>query len=388
MQGAGSGTNPTISRSTTAGQFVTGQAGVSVLTDNGAGTTTGNGVRNNLASNPATNTTYMISFTAKLASGTFTDMRVDYTPTGAQTGQQCGGSGTTFTLSTTTWTRITCEVQTPATAVTNADVLIYQVGDAPAARTFYIDNLSMTLADDAGGIPNNVQIGGGINGGSPTLFTLDRSSAPPVANGNTTYYGSMYYDTSTGRIQCYESDGWGACGSSPDNIITLTPEYTGAVLNGTGVGTMTADFCADETGVLTVDPSNLCASGEARNYYKWTSPQASQQVYSIYVTFKLPSTFKNFANDNTITLTAQRSDSNAVVSYEVYRSTGSAITACGTETTVTTADDTWQTVASNGNELTTCGFAGSNYVIFKINVKAEDNANAYVENLNFTYTNN
>lgn len=371
----------TITRNTTSGQYATGAAGAQF-----ASTTANSGIRNNLATNPAVSTNYLISFTAKLASGSpaFTDMIVEYSPNGGTTRVTCIQNQT---IVSTDWARFTCEVNTGATSVTNADILIYQVADPGApTRTVYIDNLSMTLADDAGGIPNNVQIGGGIYGGAPTLFTLDRSSAPPVANGNQTYLGSMYYDTTTGRIQCYEADGWGACGSSPDNIITLTPEYTGAVLNGTGIGTMTADFCANQASVLTV--GTLCSSGEARNFYKWTSPQATQQTYSIYVTYKLPSTFKNFNDNNTITLTAQRSDSNAAVTYEVYKSTGSGITACGSETTVTTSDDVWQTVSINGNENTTCAYAGGNYVIFKINVKANSNATAYVENLNFTYTNN
>jgi hypothetical protein len=368
----------TITRNTTSGQYATGTASVNVA----AGTTAGNGVRNNLASSPATNTTYMISFTAQLGSGSaFSDLRVDYTPTGATTGTQCINAQTIVTGS---WTRITCEVTTPATAVTAADVLIYQVAAAGVARVIYIDNLSMTLADNSGGIPNNVQIGGGINGGAPTLFTLDRSSAPPVANGNTTYYGSMYYDTTTGRIQCYEADGWGACGSPPDNIITLTPEYTGAVLNGTGVGTMTSDFCANSA-ALTV--GTLCASGISRNFYKWTSPQATTQTYSIYVSYKLPSTFKSFFDANTMKLTAYTDNlTNGTVDYQVFRSTGAAITSCGSSTAVTTAGSTWQQVSFSGDE-TACGFGGGEYIIFKINVNAKSGANVYVENLDFTFNN-
>src|SRR5690606_4313645 len=103
-------------------------------------------------------------------------------------------------------------------------------------------------------------------GGQITLFTLDRSSAPPVEDGNDIYLGSMYYDTTVGRIQCYEAAGWGSCGSAPDNIITLTPEYSGAVLNGTGIGTMTADFCANQATILVV--GTLCASGNSRQFYK------------------------------------------------------------------------------------------------------------------------
>jgi hypothetical protein len=84
---------------------------------------------------------------------------------------------------------------------------------------------------------------------------------------------------------------------------------------------------------------------------------------------------------------------NGTVSYEVFRSSGSAISRCYTgvagqeETLVTTSDSTWQTVGINGNEQTGCGFTQGDNVIFKINVKSKNNANVYVENLNFTYTN-
>ena len=197
----------------------------------------------------------------------------------------------------------------------------------------------------------------------------------------------MYYDTTSGRIQCYEADGWGACGSAPDNIISLTPEYAGAVLNGTGVGTMTADFCSNQAGVLQVN-TGFCASGLSRQYYKWTSPQASPQTYSIYVSYKLPNTFNQFNSDSTISLTALTDNvTNGSVTYEVFRSTGSAITACGTATTASGAANTWNTAFSNGNEMSGCSFAGGDNVIFKINVTASNNANVYVENLNFTYTN-
>jgi len=243
---------------------------------------------------------------------------------------------------------------------------------------------------------NNVQIGGANKGGPVTLFTLDRSAGAPIAANNDAYLGSMYYDTTTGRIQCYEADGWGACGAAPDNIVNLNPEYAGAVLNGTGVGTMTADFCSNEVGVLVAPTTgNICATHEARNFYKWTSPQATSQTYSIFVTYQLPATFNGFSNDDTVQLTARvDSTSNAEVTYEMFKSTGSAVTQCGTGETDVIAGggntaDVWHTYGVNGNEATGCSFNSSsagNFVIFKINMKAQSGANAYVSTLNFVTT--
>ncbi len=352
------------------------------------GTTSGNGVINNLASNPAVSSTYVVSFTIRQDSGTAftpnTNLNVRYTPNGGTNNVDCTNYSSTAALSAS-WIKLSCVIATAATAVSNPDLIIRQSDTPGSGRTIHVDNISMTLQSSSSVAPS-IKIGGSLGQGL-TLFTLDNFAAAPWSGTTNTAFGSMYYDTTIGKIQCYQANGWGSCGVPANQIVTLTPEFPGAVLNGgstPGVGTMTADFCANGGG-LTVN-TTLCASGEARNYYKWTSPQASQQIYSIYVTYKLPSNFSNFLDNNTIQLTGRTdSTTNGFVTYELFRSTGGAISACGTETTVTSSVNTWQPVSNNGNE-TSCSYAGGDYVIFKINVKAEDNANVYVENLNFTFT--
>jgi len=213
----------------------------------------------------------------------------------------------------------------------------------------------------------------------------------------------MYYDTTSGRIQCYQANGWGACGNAPDTYTNLSPEYPGAVLagpgngNATGVGTMTAEFCSNQSGVLTLNIS-LCGTGQALNYYNWTSPQPSQQTYSVYVSYQLPGGFKKFQSDDTVQLTARVDNTaNADVTFEMFRSQGGTLTQCGTATDIITQDgtqpaqaNTWITYGINGNESTSCGFntsSANSFVIFKINMKAQSNAHAYVGALSFTITN-
>ena len=370
-----------------------------VATGTGAVTYTANasdeGVRNNLATDLTNGTQYMVSFTARTSSGTWAsaDQEVLYSPNGGTTENACTNASTEDFVSTE-WRKFTCTVTASAVA-SNADLIIQQTDST--TRTVYIDNLSIT-ENSSSSAPDNVQIGGGQNGGPVTLFTLDRASAPPVADGDQTYLGSMYYDTVTGRIQCYEADGWGACGSAPNNYVNLLPEYPGSVLNGTGVGTMSADFCSNEAGVLQVNHSGAGApcstSGEVYNYYTWTSPQATQQTYSIYVTYQLPAEFGGFESNSTVQLTARTDNStNGEVSYEMFRNEGGAIVACGSETFVagtnapTTTADVWHTVGINGDEATGCGFSDTsadNFVIFKINMKANSNANVYASTLSFT----
>jgi hypothetical protein len=244
----------------------------------------------------------------------------------------------------------------------------------------------MTLASNA--VPN-VQVGGGVYGGPVTLLTLDRAASAPIAANNEALLGSMYYDTTLGKLQCYEADGWGACGSSPDDIITISPEYTNAVLHGTGVGTMTSDFCSDYLDINDATHGTpVCGTNETYNFYKWTSPQPSAQTYSIYVTYQLPETFKSFASGST-SLMGRTDSTNSTVQYSIYRNTTSGLSPCGSTITVSTGSQTsWQTkVASGAADPSACGFSAGDSVVFKIDVIASQNANAYVGNIGFTFSN-
>jgi hypothetical protein len=200
----------------------------------------------------------------------------------------------------------------------------------------------------------------------------------------------MYYDTTLGKLQCYEADGWGACGSSPDNVVTISPEYTNAVMHGTGVGTITSDICSDSLNINdgSSGQSTICGTNETFNFYKWTSPQASAQTYSIYVTYQLPSTFKTFASGQT-SLMGRTDSSSATVQYSIYRNNASGLTQCGSAVSVSTGSvSTWQTgIASGSADPSTCSFAPGNSIVFKIDVIASSNASAYVGNLNFTFNN-
>jgi hypothetical protein len=289
-------------------------------------------------------------------------------------------------VTTTGWTQITCYIKTTAATVTNP--YVYFVETASSVRTFYIDALAVTLSSST---TPNVQIGSGVNGGPTTLFTLDRSASAPVAANNEALLGSMYYDTTLGKLQCYEADGWGACGSSPDNVVTISPEYNNAVLHGTGVGTMTSDICSATLGINdgTNSQPTICGTNETYNFYKWTSPQASAQTYSIYVSYQLPSTFKEFASGQT-SLMGRTDSANSTVQYQIFRNNSSTgLTACGGSNTVSTgSQSSWQIkVASGSADPSTCGFSPSDSVVFRINMIASQNASAYVSNLNFIYSN-
>ena len=370
----------TVSRSTSAGY----DASDSVQVDT---TDIDQGVRNKLAIEPLPNTLYRITVYAASTSGGFDNFTVRYSPDGGVDFDSCADYNTqTISSSLTDFTKITCYITTASTQPTNP--YVYFTQSDTTSRTFHVDALSMTLSSSA--VPN-VQIGGGINGGPATLLTLDRSASAPIASNNEALLGSMYYDTSLGKMQCYEADGWGACGSSPDSIVTISPEYNNAVLHGEGVGTMVSDLCS---GPLDINDGSsaqptICGTNETYNFYKWTSPQATPQTYSIYVTYQLPTNFNGFASGQTAIM-GRTDSSNASVEYQVYRSDiDSGMTACGDPVQVSSGNATsWQNGAATGlADPSTCGFIPGNSVVFKINVTASQNASAYVSNLNFTFNN-
>ena len=369
-----------VTRSTTVGNDASDSAQVTT-------TGTGQGVNNQLSINPLQNTLYRITVYAASTTAGFNSFTVRYSRDNGTNFVSCADYNTqAISSSVTGFTKVTCYITTDGTAPTNPAIFFTQ-SDA-TGRTFYVDTFSMTLSTNS---TPNVQIGGGVNGGPVTLLTLDRGASAPIASNNDALLGSMYYDTTLGKLQCYESDGWGACGSSPDNVITISPEFTNAVMHGTGVGTMTSDICSSTLNINdgTSGQSTICGANETYNFYKWTSPQASAQTYSIYVTYQLPNSFKTFASGQT-SIMGRTDSSNATVQYQVYRNDSTTgLLACGASVPVSTGVVTsWQTgIATGATDPSTCGFAPGDSIVFKISVTASLNANAYIGNLNFIFSN-
>ena len=370
----------TVSRSTSAG-FDASDSAQAVTT--GAG----QGVRNKLAISPLASTLYRVTVYAASSTSGFNTFTVRYSPDGGSSFVDCADYNTqSVSSSLTDFTKVTCYITTGSSPSVNPYLYFTQTDGS--GRTFYVDALSMTLSSNS---TPNVQIGGGVNGGPATLLTLDRAASAPIASNNDALLGSMYYDTSLGKLQCYEADGWGACGSSPDSIVTISPEYNNAVLHGSGVGTMISDICSGPLDINdgTSGQATICGANETYNFYKWTSPQATTQTYSIYVTYQLPNNFNGFASGQT-SIMGRSDSSNASVNYQVYRNASdTGMTPCGGPVTVSSgAVSSWQTgIASGTADPSTCGFAPGHSIVFKINVTASQNASAYVGNLNFTFNN-
>lgn len=242
-------------------------------------------------------------------------------------------------------------------------------------------------ADDNG---KRVEVGDGSENGEPTLLTLDKAASAPTVSDDA-LFGSMYYDTTIGKFQCYEASGWGACNASPDTFITLSPEYSNAVTNGTGNGTMSSDFCSDALNINngSNNQAEVCGTGETYNFYSWTSSEATDQTKSIYVTYKLPTNFEAFVAGST-SLMGRTDSADASVSYQIYRNeNGNNLTSCGTAILVSTGgQSSWQTAAASGGvDPSACSFDAGDSIVIRIDLTSKNGANAYVGNLGFTYSN-
>jgi hypothetical protein len=246
-------------------------------------------------------------------------------------------------------------------------------------------NYGVNTTDDI----ENVQIGSGTDDGTATLLTVDKATSAPTVTDDA-LLGSMYYDTTVGKLQCYEADGWGACSSSPDSFITLSPEYANAVKNGNGIGTMSSDLCSDTLNINdgSTDQPTVCGTNETYNFYNWTSPEATTQNRSIYVTYQLPSNFKEFVSGST-SLMGRTDSADSTVNYQVYKNNSGGLTACGSTVAVSTgAQSTWQKATATGTaDPSTCTFAAGDSVVFRINLSTRNDANAYASNLNFAFSN-
>lgn len=349
-----------------------------------AGTGADNGVRHKLSINPTANTGYRLSFYAKLTAGSsLEDISAKYSPDGGTTFVDCTDY-TTQGVALGEWTQVVCTVATGNTAVTDPYIYIVQPTTAQDARTFLVDTLSFVVTPQN---TSNVKVGN--DGEDTTLFTVDKSAGAPVTGNHEGLLGSIYYDTIVGKLQCYEAQGWGACGASPDSFITLSPEYANAVTHGEGVGTLSSGFCSDTLDINDGSPGQpaICSSSETYNFYQWTSPEVTAQHKSLFVTYQLPENFKEFVGSSTSLMGRTNSD-DASVNYHIYKNNGQGLASCGTEVAVSTGNkNAWQKASASGSaDPAQCDFSAGDSIVIRINLTAAQNANTYISNLSFAYS--
>ncbi len=166
--------------------------------------------------------------------------------------------------------------------------------------TFTTDNNASTDFNFTGGLTTSgaLAMGGALSGVTTVASSGDWSwtaTTPTITIGTDETFtvsdagGAYNFSVATGPS--YTGD------ARPRRQEELVPEYAGAVLTGTGTGSMTSDFC--EQGVsadITDTNTTICESGQIHNYYSWTSTSGSN-TYSIYLRWRVPDNFAAWNTD-------------------------------------------------------------------------------------------
>jgi hypothetical protein len=277
-----------------------------------------------------TNVTFNeVSFYATAFTSTpVTGLQVGYgTSSSSQT--PCTASGTnanlfspnsaSSTVSQYNWTQYTCVIFPPSSGSTN---YIF-ISSTNASDVFDIDAVQWVSAYTTPFIYNpvgQITLGGTIT--SPVALQNLANSTNSLQISNASGTSLLAADTTNMQIVIGTGANTVALSSSGVTLygtaqrartITLTPEYSGAVLdNGSGdpgysssVGTMTAGF----------DSSASIGSSYGENYYQWTTSQSSAQSYDVVARIPLPSDFSSFNGSTPISINTKGSSGGSVTAY-------------------------------------------------------------------------
>jgi hypothetical protein len=148
--------------------------------------------------------------------------------------------------------------------------------------------------------------------------------------------------------------------------ITLTPEYAGAVLDGSGTGTMTAAY--DSTA--------------KKNYYKWTTTQVTSQGYDIVITTAVPSDWGTWAASNPLTLdTWTDNTSNSTGTITVTDTSGATDTGINGSSITPGSTSTWTT----NNKTFSGTYTANGIMVIRIHMTANNGSNFQVGPLKLNY---
>ncbi len=175
--------------------------------------------------------------------------------------------------------------------------------------------------------------------------------------------GFSFNDTATGasgKLRLYGT-------ARNTKKVILTPEYAGAVLDGSGTGTMTAGY--DSTA--------------KKNYYKWTTTQGTNQTYDVVITMAVPSDWSAWATSNPIAVESWTSNtSNATATATVYGTNGTVDSNLNAISITPGSTSTWTTTSG----ATFAGtYTADGLMTMKISMTAKSSANFELGNITLTY---
>ncbi len=269
--------------------------------------------------------------------------------------------------------------------------------------TFSISGSTNAAKFNVGSIFNvdtaNSVVSIGASDTTGTVLVLDTKTDSGDPSGTN---GAIYYNSNLGKFRCYQGGAWTDCiGSGTDNIsmssngiilsgnarttrtATLIPEFSGATFTGDGSnnnGSLSSDFCSGSSR-LSINTS-YCGATEDRNYYQWTTTQASAQDYDIYVRFRMPSDYSSGSMTN-LTATAWGTSTATESAVLTLYSPGSS-TPCTTTSNLVTGDGAWDT-STVASPVSGCTLAANDIVTVRIHLVAGQNKFVRMGQFSFTY---
>ncbi len=194
------------------------------------------------------------------------------------------------------------------------------------------------------------------------MFTAD-STNQTITIGDPASANKTIISTATGKITKYGT-------ARNEKKISLTAEYTGAVLNaGSGSnnnGTMTSSFDI----------------ASRMNYYKWTTSQGSNQNYDVVVQVPLPNDFDGWAATPLAVSTYTSNTTNGTITLEARDSTGTV--RCNFVSVTPGSTNTWATDTS-ACTLGTGTYTAGDYITLRLRMQSPNSGDVRIGNINLNY---
>ncbi|MEI8187628.1 MAG: hypothetical protein WCG30_01645, partial [Candidatus Saccharibacteria bacterium] len=172
-----------------------------------------------------------------------------------------------------------------------------------------------------------LQVGSGGSGGSTTAFLINNASGSQLLAADS-INGQIIVGSSSNGV-ALSGSGLTLSGTAQRlRTITLTPEYSGAVLDcgsstcpSNDIGTMTAGF--DST--IANFSGSAWINGAGESYYNWTTSQGTNETYDVVVRVPIPSDWSGWNGTYPISIDTRASTtSGSTVSAFLFDTNGSA----------------------------------------------------------------
>ena len=237
------------------------------------------------------------------------------------------------------------------------------IGSTNSASKFVINDNAAAALFTADTVSTIVKVG---TTGAATLANVRLLST------NAEFNGTVRIGDATNGVDISGANGIVLSGTARrTKSILLTPEYAGAVLDaGSGsnnTGSMTSKF----------DLTNR------RNYYRWTTTQATAQNYDVVIQVPIPSDFSAWASAVPILVDTYTSNTTTgTITLEARDSVGTVVTGMNFGSITPTAAAAWQTRAPGTISGT---YAAGSYMTLRIRMTSPPSGEVRISNIKLDY---